>query len=56
MSTEFTPITTSMLHEYLGSKAGDAGRYRALALLAEVLNGEYNLDDLHREILEVTQP
>ena len=59
MSTEFTPITTSMLREYL--QAGEILEYhqlssRAMALLAEVLSGEYDLQALHREILEETQP
>lgn len=59
MSTEFTPITTSMLREYL--QAGEILEYhqlagRAMTLLAEVLSGEYDLQALHREILEETQP
>ena len=59
MSTEFTPITNSMLREYL--QGGEILEYhqlagRAMALLAEVLSGEYDLQALHREILEETQP
>lgn len=59
MSNEFTPITTSMLREYL--QTGEILEYhqlsgRAIALLAEVLSGEYDLQELHREILEETQP
>lgn len=59
MSTEMTPITTSMLSEYL--RGGDFPEYHklassAMAMLAEVLNGEYDLEALRREILEETQP
>lgn len=45
-----TTITIRMLHDYLGNKDGDAGQFRALALLAEVLNGEYDIEALRQEI------
>jgi hypothetical protein len=54
MSTPMTPITVSMLTEYIG--ANSRSYYSALALIAEILNGEHDIEDLRREILEETQP
>lgn len=59
MSTPQTPITVSMLTEYL--RGGSFPEYHklafsAMAMLAEVLNGEYDIQALRQEILEETQP
>jgi len=43
-----------MLSQYLGEH--NATSYSTMAMLAEVLNGEYDLEALRREILEETQP
>lgn len=57
MSTPQTPITVSMLTEYIGPHSqADYSVLAVLALLAEVLNGEYDIEALRREILEETQP
>lgn len=59
MSTPQTPITVSMLTEYLhGGDLIDMQKFAisAAAMLAEVLNGEYDIQALRQEILEETQP
>lgn len=54
MSTPETHVTLRMLHEYLGSLDGDRGQRRALLLLAEVLNGEYDIAALRAEVIAET--
>ena len=54
MSTPQTPITTSMLSEYIGQHS--AAQYSALALLAEILNGEIDLEQIRIDVLAETQP
>ena len=59
MSTTQTQITTSMLWEYFGdSKNADASKvaYYATALLAEILNGEIDLEQIRIDVLAETQP
>ena len=57
MSTPMTLITVSMLSEYLrGESCSELQAFSAMAMLAEVLNGEYDIEALRREILEDTQP
>jgi hypothetical protein len=54
MSTPQTPITVSMLSEYIGQHS--AASYSALALLAEILNGEIDLEQIRLDVLAETQP
>ena len=54
MSTLQTPITVSMLSEYIGQHS--AASYSALALLAEILNGEIDLEQIRLDVLAETQP
>ena len=53
MSTPRTPITVSMLREYYGDAAAN---YSMLALLAEILNGEIDLEQIRIDVLAETQP
>jgi len=57
MSTPQTPITVSMLSEYLrGDSCSELQAFSAMAMLAEILNGEIDLEQIRIDVLAETQP